>query len=249
MRVSRRASTGATSPDSQNAAGGSAPTLVKDSTVKRCVMEAISAGIPKTQVRKWVVDCNRDFYVRDDASFEQVWCDLRSRWERSDERRKRRLTRPEETWEPEASTSGACSGGASCADDVPFPPAAEYGDAPMGGTSAQLRSKRLRPNVQVRGASLEARACAVEARRDVKKQLCPSYEQALAVRLSIRLGEGAPRAFSQLVPSTVVVGSGCNNSSTPLRRLALLVHPDKSVHPNATEAFQRIAPLLRTGAK
>mmetsp|Transcript_112743 Transcript_112743/g.351540 ORF Transcript_112743/g.351540 Transcript_112743/m.351540 type:complete len:215 (-) Transcript_112743:95-739(-) len=67
--------------------------MVNDFTAQRFALDAISAGVPKQEVRKWVLDLSRNFYVIDDQSFERAWCELRDRWERKNQRHQRRQQR------------------------------------------------------------------------------------------------------------------------------------------------------------
>lgn len=73
-----------------------------------------------------------------------------------------------------------------------------------------------------------AKQCATAARADADAGVC-SYEQALAVRMVLALGgELAAETLAEVEPS---IGS---------KRLTLLVHPDKTQHPQAKEAFQKL---------
>jgi len=105
----------------------------------------------------------------------------------------------------------------------------EAGEPPLSGPEppSQKRPRRT---------TREAAACAVAAEEDVRASRCASYEQALAVRLVLALGTAAADAMSELLPG---------EDTAPMKRLARLVHPDKTAHPNAKEAFQRLAPALR----
>jgi len=107
-----------------------------------------------------------------------------------------------------------------------------------------LRRERLKrkappeePQSQRPRPSKDAATCAAAARQDVRNGLCASYEQALAVRLAIALGTDAAAAMARLSPRT-------GREALPIKKFARLVHPDKTEHPCAKEAFQRLAPAL-----
>eukprot|EP00439_Symbiodinium_sp_Y106_P009345 s175_g1.t1 len=48
--------------------GGSGGALVKDYTVRSCVIEALREGVPKCTVKKWVQDLSKDFFVQEQRS-------------------------------------------------------------------------------------------------------------------------------------------------------------------------------------
>eukprot|EP00435_Cladocopium_sp_Y103_P041141 s874_g11.t1 len=201
---------------------------VNDYTVKKCVLDAKRDGLPPATLKKWCTDLNRDFYVQDDASFIKAWGELRDKWEKNNSRKKRkeqqRQQREGQSQEPEAVR--VCRG---------FP-----------RTSL---AKEL-PEVL---ASLQA------ARQDVQQGVCDSLERALAVHLSLLLGADAIMVLSALqgdgkllpeaLPSTQTalraLLAGAAGPPMAVKQLALLVHPDKTQHPRAKEAFQRLAPELR----
>eukprot|EP00931_Biecheleriopsis_adriatica_P121045 TRINITY_DN96125_c0_g1_i1.p1 TRINITY_DN96125_c0_g1~~TRINITY_DN96125_c0_g1_i1.p1 ORF type:complete len:271 (+),score=55.12 TRINITY_DN96125_c0_g1_i1:43-855(+) len=203
--------------------------LVNDSTVRRFVLDAISDGVPKTVAKKWVTELSRNFYVKDDASFTRAWCELRDAWERKNSKRRRKQQRQ----------SRQCPRDAQDQDEpeLPLPkkPCSEKEKEPPSGWQEEVT------------------AAASSARKDVAEGLCSCYQQALAVRLTLSLGLSAARALSALMsepisdnPSSLIARIRCFEGATmPLKQLALLIHPDKSSHPCAKEAFQKLAPALR----
>ncbi|CAE7635510.1 unnamed protein product [Symbiodinium sp. CCMP2456] len=52
----------------QQEGGGSEGALVKDYTVRSCVIEALREGVPKCTVKKWVQDLSKDFFVQEQQS-------------------------------------------------------------------------------------------------------------------------------------------------------------------------------------
>jgi len=211
--------------------------LVNGFTVRRYALDAFSAGVPKDVVRKWVHDLSRDFYVRDDVSFARSWWELRHRWERTRKRRqvKKRLAPPSEE-----------------SDEAAFPPGASTQDAAPPqerrtcAADADQSSRRKHRRACAGGATAEAlcsaRAAVHAAKEDISLGRCASYDQALAVRLTLALGTSAAPFFEKLSHSCD--GGGVDKAT---KRLLLLVHPDKTAHPQAKEAFQRLAPVLRKG--
>lgn len=190
--------------------------LVSDSVVRRCVLDAVAGGAPKIEVLKWVLDCNRNFYVTNDATFKQEWAQLWGRWKRNSARRQRRQAM-RNVRSPKRSPS-------------PSPPPPRAPSSPNSGLPLEAGA----------GSRPEVEQCREEAQHDVHIGVCASFEQALAVRLVLALGIGAAQALAEISP-------GPNMEMPSLRRLALLVHPDKTPHPLAKEAFQRLAPNLRDG--
>uniref|UniRef100_A0A7S4V8C7 J domain-containing protein n=1 Tax=Alexandrium monilatum TaxID=311494 RepID=A0A7S4V8C7_9DINO len=160
------------SPDGRGSSGQRA--MVNDFTAQRFALDAISAGVPKREVRKWVLDLSRDFYVVDDRSFERAWCELRDRWERNSRRQQRRQKRED------FNSRGR----------VPL-------EAGAASSSEPATAARKRPREWSRA---EGAACATAAREDVISCSC-SYEQALAVRLVLAFGTGAVAAMAELQPS------------------------------------------------
>jgi len=198
--------------------------LVHDYVVRRHVLEAMSAGIPKLEVQKWVIDCSRNFFVQDDRTFELAWFELRRCWEAKSKRRKRRTLLD------------------------PF-------KADQGGVQAKM--PRVPANAKAR---IEAQTCAELAHQDVQTGCCTSLEQALAVRLALALGCDAPSAWLEACAAGRRLAAGVElrpdtseeyaaDDTAHLKRLLLLVHPDKTSHPLAKQAFQKLAPLLRTTAQ
>ncbi|CAE7267541.1 unnamed protein product [Symbiodinium natans] len=204
-------------------------TLVKDYTVRSCVIEALRDGVPKCTVKKWVQDLSKDFFVQDDMSFINAWRDLRHRWERLSSKRQRRQKRKRD--EPE---------------DVSVP-------APQ-------------PGIRLTNPQLEAVLEAVKtAHADIAEGVCNSMEKALAVHLSLGLSSLAAPVLSALSPSATgpqgkqeqkvripktpgglrAMLADFRGQQMGLKQLALLVHPDKSRHPRAKDAFQKLAPFLR----
>jgi len=201
---------------------------VHDYTVRRHVLDALAAGVPKAEALRWVVDLSRDFYVADDASFERAWFEHRGQWERLCLRRHKRRMR------------------ATNAGNSPRPPgsAGEPGGA-GGSPPTPLPWRRGAPS-----DAAEVKSCAARARADCRSGICASYEQALAVHLAIALGGDAARVLAEAGGGGVSAPSGADEGGgggevPSAKRLALLVHPDKTSHPRAKEAFQRLAPSLR----
>lgn len=203
----------------ERAAGSAA--LVSNYLVERHCIDAIAAGVPKWQVQQWVFDCARDFFIRDNATFEMVWNELRRAWETKEQRRERRRLakapkRPQQS----------------------------------GGGGPRLPCKRQKT---------EAATCAAAAAEDVQTGVCTSYEQALVVRLVLALGADAPSVWAEALAAGkrilraqgVAVGEATEGEASTLKKLMLLVHPDKTVHcptvhPQAKEAFQKLALALRS---
>eukprot|EP00747_Dinoflagellata_sp_TGD_P168697 gnl/TRDRNA2_/TRDRNA2_195694_c0_seq1.p1 gnl/TRDRNA2_/TRDRNA2_195694_c0~~gnl/TRDRNA2_/TRDRNA2_195694_c0_seq1.p1 ORF type:complete len:296 (-),score=55.54 gnl/TRDRNA2_/TRDRNA2_195694_c0_seq1:127-1014(-) len=198
--------------------GAKQSALVNDFTVRRHATEALSAGIPKSQVQKWVLECSKDFYVTDDETFARIWCEKRRHWELQ---RKRQLVQMRRKHADDEQGNGEKPPDASSA-------------------SGKESSCRKQPRLSKQDKS-EAKACVAVAKADVRAGLCASFEQALAVRLALALGTAAAAALIELMPAA----SGEAPPLHPLRRLALHLHPDKNSHPSAKEAFQRVAPALR----
>mmetsp|Transcript_69829 Transcript_69829/g.138170 ORF Transcript_69829/g.138170 Transcript_69829/m.138170 type:complete len:223 (-) Transcript_69829:52-720(-) len=199
----------------KDATTGSA--LVQDYVVRRHVLEALAAGVPKLEVQKWVVDCSRNFFVRDDATFESAWFDLRSGWEANQRRKKRRIA------------------------------------ANLSAQTTDTRSDTRQKHLPKKLAG-SVGACVSAAKHDVRLGLCCCYEQALAVHLVLAFGSDAANVWSET--STITTESAGKHlqedagsaDSLRLKKLLLLVHPDKNIHPRATQAFQKLAPSLRTSA-
>jgi len=111
-----------------------------------------------------------------------------------------------------------------------------------------------------------------KAQEDVDRGVCSNYEQAVAVRLVITMGASALQVVDEVLPAPLSSACDEESSSQPpvqgegdsrkrrrrlepamsleamergLKRLLLLMHPDKTPHPAATEAFQKLAPTLR----
>ncbi|CAJ1432189.1 unnamed protein product, partial [Effrenium voratum] len=98
--------------------------------------------------------------------------------------------------------------------------------------------------------------CLKAAQEDLQQGVCESLEKAAAVHLSISLGSnaaavlaalGSQARLEDLPTSPGALRTLLNNAGPPmaLKQLTLLVHPDKTQHPRAKEAFQRLAPELR----
>merc|ERR1712224_128838 len=88
--------------------------------------------------------------------------------------------------------------------------------------------------------------------------LCPSYEQALAVHLVLALGQDAAHAWDEAsklsqqlewMSELRVAEENGAGEALGLKRLALLIHPDKTSHPRGKEAFQKLAPTMRPTSK
>merc|ERR1740129_2324722 len=101
---------------------------------------------------------------------------------------------------------------------------------PAGRPPSQRPDGSVPPLKRLRGMlRVEAKRCSVLAREDVRSSLCASYEQALAVRLVLVLGADAAIAMAELCPGAAEGGE----ENRPLKRLARLIHPDKTAHPSA----------------
>lgn len=218
--------------------------MVNDFAARRCALDAIAAGVPKELVRKWLLDLSRNFFVTDDESFETGWWELRHRWDKAQKRNK--LWRAGSSGDEQlpAKRRRAQEGGGSA---VP-----RQGEARNEGSRASPRTARgagaatrETPEESSQAASLRmaktAKKAAVSAEEDVVAGLCASYEQALAVRLTLALSTNAAVALDKISPPTV----GDQGLERATKRLLLLVHPDKTPHPLAKEAFQLLAPVLR----
>mmetsp|Transcript_65209 Transcript_65209/g.155727 ORF Transcript_65209/g.155727 Transcript_65209/m.155727 type:complete len:263 (-) Transcript_65209:36-824(-) len=212
-------------PDPDDAAQkeqGRQSAVVNDCTVKRAVLDAQTAGIPKEKVMQWVVDCSRNFYVVDDKSFERAWAELRSKWEKSSSKKRKR--------EALKQGRGAEERGVQ--------------DSQQTLRRPLHRTEKARANACRKAALGESKAGEV------------TFEQALAVQLVLSFEDCSviAKAFAELLAPGSGSGRGteCPRGSelqqTPLKRLALLLHPDKSRHPRAKEAFQKLAPYLRAAA-
>mmetsp|Transcript_12657 Transcript_12657/g.20985 ORF Transcript_12657/g.20985 Transcript_12657/m.20985 type:complete len:254 (+) Transcript_12657:42-803(+) len=197
--------------------------LVHDYVVRRHVLEAMSAGIPKLEVQKWVIDCSRNFFVQDDRTFELAWFELRRCWEAKNKRRKRRALDP------------------------------------FKADREEMHSKMPRTCLTMQ-ARIEMKICAELAHQDVQSGCCTSVEQGLAVRLAMAFGCDAPGVWVEAYAETQSLADGAELRPDPgdseaaddaahLKRLLLLVHPDKTSHPLAKQAFQKLAPLLRFPAQ
>ncbi|CAE7892341.1 unnamed protein product [Symbiodinium microadriaticum] len=161
-------------------------------------------------------------------SFINAWRELRQRWERLSSKRQRRQKRQRD--EPEEVTK-------------PAPP----------------------PGIRLAQPQLEAALEAAKtAQEDLAQGVCGSIEKALAVHLSLCLGSAAGPVLSAMTQSPEGVKARETKVRIPktpaglramlydfqgqqmgLKQLALLVHPDKSRHPRAKDAFQKLVPSLR----
>lgn len=203
---------------------------MNDYTVKKCVLDAKRDGLPPATLKKWCTDLNRDFYVQDDASFIKAWGELRDKWEKNNSRKKRKEQRQQregQSQEPEA--------------------------------VRPCRRPNRRELRELREELPEVLASLQAARQDVQQGVCDSLERALAVHLSLLLGADAIMVLSALQGDGKLLPEALPSTQTALRallagaagplmavkQLALLVHPDKTQHPRAKEAFQRLAPELR----
>lgn len=246
---------------------------INDCTAKRYVLDAFAAGVPKAEVYKWVVDLSRNFFVRDDDSFAYMWWELRDRWARRQKRRELLLPWKKRLRDEQRRLENCKAGGFSCEVTA----AANSGGDFQRRTSKPRRNQpdgRTTKNTEIptnpeqvatsgtsrvsarRGAvditrplsgpsQKKARQASRQAKQDVAAGACELYEQALATRLVLSFGTNAAKAFQFLLPDTfTAIGAMRIN-----RKFLLLVHPDKSTHPLATQAFQRLAPMLRSGKK
>eukprot|EP00930_Biecheleria_cincta_P044994 TRINITY_DN31000_c0_g1_i1.p1 TRINITY_DN31000_c0_g1~~TRINITY_DN31000_c0_g1_i1.p1 ORF type:complete len:242 (+),score=48.72 TRINITY_DN31000_c0_g1_i1:33-758(+) len=199
--------------------------VVNDFTVQRCTLEAIEAGIPQKNIKQWVIDLNRDFYVRDDASFIAAFSEKRAAHERKVAKQQRRASVRARNRHLEET------------DDI--------------GQEDNL----IRPPKISRRDNVSLNAIAALAREDVACEVCASYEQSLAIRLVLARGGSAAEAFSKLSKdsphSNIVPGRGklLQGDMVSLKQLAILIHPDKTTHPQAKEAFQILAPLISGGCR
>jgi len=210
-------------------AKGPSKPLVNDYTVTQCVLDAKRDGLPAATLKKWCTDLNRDFYVQDDASFIKAWGELRDKWEKNNSRKKRKQQQREER---------------GARQDLPTVQPVRSRIGNIGEKIAEVME------------SFQA------ARQDVEQGVCNSLERALAVHLSLCLGADALILLSALgagdgkvlrpeeLPSSpanlrALLAADATGPPMAVKQLALLVHPDKTQHPRAKEAFQRLAPHLR----
>ncbi|CAK8999275.1 unnamed protein product [Durusdinium trenchii] len=200
--------------------------LVNDITVRTCVREAMGDGLPAATLKKWVTDLSKNFYVQDDASFINAWAELREKWEKRNMRKQWQKKQRERL-------------------------------------SEEPHSKRRSRESDVDPE--EVLSCLDAAREDLAQGRSDSFERATALHLTLALSaDRALFVWSALssgdgrglredeAPSTVtalrsILAAGARGTKVSLKQLALLVHPDKTPHPRAKEAFQRLAPELRAG--
>lgn len=214
--------------------------LIQDYIVLRHALDAMASGVPKMEILKWVVDCSRNFFVQDEESFELAWYDLYDAWMRSQRRRANQRRKREV----------AAANARLYADELAFGDAKTPPPRPEGsssGTNQQAESRkrgRASAPAPARFSVLpEIRACSRAAKEDLTNGLCESYDQALAVRLALALGKAAPKAMAEVAPDAAARGgldAVLDDDSKLTKRLALFVHPDKTKHPQAKEAFQKL---------
>eukprot|EP00913_Durusdinium_trenchii_P022624 g21247.t1 len=220
--------------------------LVNDITVRTCVREAMGDGLPAATLKKWVTDLSKNFYVQDDASFINAWAELREKWEKRNMRKQWQKKQRERLSEDLKSVFHRF-----------FEP----------HSKRRSRESDVDPE--------EVLSCLDAAREDLAQGRSDSFERATALHLTLALSaDRALFVWSALssgdgrglredeAPSTVtalrsILAAGARGSfpfarpgrgtKVSLKQLALLVHPDKTPHPRAKEAFQRLAPELRAG--
>mmetsp|Transcript_50630 Transcript_50630/g.84115 ORF Transcript_50630/g.84115 Transcript_50630/m.84115 type:complete len:338 (+) Transcript_50630:71-1084(+) len=214
--------------------------LIQDYIVLRHALDAKAAGVPKIEILKWVVDCSRNFFVQDEESFELAWYELSDAWMRTQRRRANQRRKREV-----AAANARLYADELVFGDVEAHPTQPGGSSTAANQQAESRKRgRARAPAPVRFSVLpEIRACSQAATADLANGVCESYDQALAVRLALALGKAAPKAMAEVAPDAAARGgldAVLDDEGKLTKRLALFVHPDKTRHPQAKEAFQRL---------
>ncbi|CAJ1384753.1 unnamed protein product [Effrenium voratum] len=258
------------SSSAASAPGEKKGALVNDFTVRGCVLDAMREGLPKATAKKWVHDLSRNFYVQDDASFTKAWYELRQNWEKQSTRKQRKQRRQQDTQEPSAKRVKTQSDLQTVLDCLK----AAQEDLQQGVCESLEKAAAVHLSISL-GSNAAAVLAALGPRGDCQKMPGQDHahvraglasgpgargyavmekwggqygaEEPGALQGTGPSHRGSQARLEDLPTSPGALRTLLNNAGPPmaLKQLTLLVHPDKTQHPRAKEAFQRLAPELR----
>lgn len=162
-------------PSAKAEAGAEAPLApgpINEYTAKRWVLDAFAAGIPKAQVKKWLEELNRNWFVKDDDTFAVEFAMLRRNWERCQKKRERACRKrvwnkkllegsdEEEACEGGPVLAGSASSSSSSSPLWPLPPSFPAAGTAAGGSAVggSLASLSVAPSAEAPRASASTAA-------------------------------------------------------------------------------------------